>query len=330
MAEEALFDARLEPPPVREPTVLTAEDVRLGDLNRFFVHKRHAGPQGPDLQLVPTIEQPPISHPFRNDSYLEMMKHMTLSPSSHTNDGAMAIAQSIANGRITQDEIDGFDPARERKHLDDYGSQSPLAGGPWKTGSVNIKMPCPRAHHPAHTSEQNAPEYTVDGIRYRSLVDLITSRVMDPATSESLTSTPFTEWWCPPGCTRPIRIYGEAHSSDVAIRFYEEVKGIPAPPDHPDIQCVVVLLMLGSDATHLASFGTASIWPLYVFFGNDSKYDSAAFHLAFFPKVGSTDIYMSRIPFSTLPRCQMTLQMHTRRSSEWRLQLTCSHTAKES
>jgi hypothetical protein len=116
-------------------------------------------------------------------------------------------------------------------------------------------------------------------------VDLITSRLQDPATSGTFTGRPFTEWWCPPGSTKPIRIYGEAHSSEVAIKLYEDIKEIPAPDDHPDIQSVVILLMLGSDATHLASFGTASIWPLYVFFGNDSKYDATAYHLAFFPKV---------------------------------------------
>ena len=50
-------------------------------------------------------------------------------------------------------------------------------------------------------------------------------------------------------------------------------------------------MMLGSDATHLAQFGTASLWLIYVFFGNMSKYDSskpsefAPCHLAYLPKV---------------------------------------------
>lgn len=33
--------------------------------------------------------------------------------------------------------------------------------------------------------------------------------------------------------------------------------------------------MFASDATMLASFGTAKIWPLYMFYGNDSKYKRA-------------------------------------------------------
>jgi len=96
-------------------------------------------------------------------------------------------------------------------------------------------------------------------------------KVKDYSSSRSFVHQPFTEWWCPSSGDRPIRIYGEAYSSDVAIQLAEGVKGIPPPPEHPHIEDVIVLLMLGSDATHLASFGTASLWPLYVFFGNLSS-----------------------------------------------------------
>ena len=34
----------------------------------------------------------------------------------------------------------------------------------------------------------------------------------------------------------------------------------------------VIGLMFASDATMLASFGDAKLWPLYLFFANDSKY----------------------------------------------------------
>ncbi|KII89354.1 hypothetical protein PLICRDRAFT_109005, partial [Plicaturopsis crispa FD-325 SS-3] len=50
-------------------------------------------------------------------------------------------------------------------------------------------------------------------------------------------------------------------------------------------------LMFWSDATHLTSFGTAKAWPIYLFFGNQSKYDrakpsSGACHqIAFVPSV---------------------------------------------
>ena len=49
--------------------------------------------------------------------------------------------------------------------------------------------------------------------------------------------------------------------------------------------------MIWSDSTALAQFGTASLWPIYLYIGNQSKYTRAkptsmsAHHLAYLPKV---------------------------------------------
>jgi hypothetical protein len=51
--------------------------------------------------------------------------------------------------------------------------------------------------------------------------------------------------------------------------------------------------MFWSDSTHLANFGTASLWPLYLFFGNLSKWvrskprAGACHHVAYLPKVSN-------------------------------------------
>jgi Plavaka transposase len=220
-----------------------------------------------------------------------MLKVFCLGPSSKTVAGMDQFTQLITSGRVTAEELRGFKAASALRRLDDYAATSSIAGGPWRSASVKIKMPTMRANKPSFSDEKDAPDFEVAGVRYRSLVDLLVSRVQDPTTSGSFVHTPFSEWWCPPGCIKPIRVYGEAYSSDVAIQFAEEVKGIPAPAGHPDIESVVVMLMLGSDSTHLAQFGTASLWPMYVFFGNMSKYDSSrpsefpACHLAYLPKV---------------------------------------------
>lgn len=55
-------------------------------------------------------------------------------------------------------------------------------------------------------------------------------------------------------------------------------------------------LMIYSDGTHLAQFGSASLCPLYAFFGNQSKYDRAkpshfaAHHVAYMPSVRDSDL----------------------------------------
>jgi hypothetical protein len=230
-------------------------------------------------------------HPFKNDSVFELVKTLQLGPSSKTAHGMDTVASLITSGMVKPEDLTTFNSTTELRHLDEFAASSPIAGGPWQTGSVKVKMPCMRTHNPPFSTESDAPDFEVTGIRYRSLVDLLVSKIEDPSTSGSFVHTPFTEWWCPPGTTTPIRIYGEAYSSDVAVQLFEDIKGIPPPADHPQIESVVILLMLGSDSTHLAQFGTASLWPIYVFFGNMSKYDSskpsesAACHLAYLPKV---------------------------------------------
>ena len=37
------------------------------------------------------------------------------------------------------------------------------------------------------------------------------------------------------------------------------------------LEKAIVPLLVYSDSTHLANFGTASLWPIYIWFGNISK-----------------------------------------------------------
>ena len=294
---EEAYNRRVEAPVTLQPAALSTPNMAIASphrsaLGRFRICRVSSAPGGDANQavLVPNVYTT-LPHPFKNDSIYEAVKTFCLSPSSKTARGMDAITDLITSGRVLPEELHGFKAATELRHLDRFAAESPIAGGPWKTGSVWIKMPCMRANRPAFTSEADAPEFEIPGIRYRSLVDLLTSKLQNPATSGSFVNTPFTEWWCPPGSSTPIRIYGEAYSSDAAVKMFEEVKGIPPPAEGPQVETVIVLLMLGSDATHLANFGTASLWPLYLFFGNMSKYASSnpsefpACHLAYLPKV---------------------------------------------
>ena len=167
------------------------------------------------------------------------------------------VANLILSGKVKGEELEGFNATTELHRLDQFAAESSIAGGPWKTGSVKIKMPCTWANNPRFSTEADAPEFEVTGVRYRSLVDLIVSKIQDPSTSALFVHMPFSEWWCPPGSMTPIRIYGEAHSSNVAAKLFEQIKGTPLPANGPQIKNTIVLLMLGSNETHLANFGTA-------------------------------------------------------------------------
>jgi hypothetical protein len=53
-------------------------------------------------------------------------------------------------------------------------------GDGWKTGSVKIRLPCTGVKQ----REQDAPEFTVDGILYRDAVEVITRELQDPDSFE--------------------------------------------------------------------------------------------------------------------------------------------------
>ena len=294
LANEEVFEQQLQPPPTG-PAALIAPDLTSQSslpltFNRYGVCRVFTSSPGP-VTLTDSREQTLPPHPFKNDSIFEAVKACCLGPSSKTAAGMSQLVRVLTSDKVDRTEIAGFSATAELRRLDDFAAKSPIGGGPWRTGSVKIKMPCLRANQPSFSMEKDAPDFEVHGVRYRSLVDLLISKIQDPTISGSFVRAPFTEWWCPPGSASPIRIYGEAYSSDIAVQLAEEVRRIPPPVDHPDIESVVVMLMLGSDSTHLTNFGTASLWPIYVFFGNMSKYDSSrpsefpASHLAYLPKV---------------------------------------------
>jgi hypothetical protein len=316
---------------------ISQESVNRPSPNPFRILQVSAAPTAITQDGQVPNAHTPHKHPFKNDSVFELLKALHLNPSSKTTDGMDAIGRLISSGKVKADELTGFRARTELQRLDSFAAKSMIAGGPWKTGSVKVKMPRMRASKQPFSAEADAPDFEITGVHYRSLVDIITSKIQE-APSNSFLHTPFTEWWCPPGGATPTRIYGEAYSSDVAIKLFEEIKDIPPPPNHPDVENALVLLTLGSDATHLASFGTASLWPVYVFFGNQSKYNAskpsecAAYHLAYMPKVGGI------IPLSSatskshcdLSSCRIALLTSISKSSEFPLPLMWSHTAAES
>ncbi|KAJ3887325.1 hypothetical protein GG344DRAFT_80858, partial [Lentinula edodes] len=93
------------------------------------------------------------------------------------------------------------------------------------------------------------------------------------------------------GETISQRVQTDIYNSDV---FLEEHKNLRrAPTDDKDCkrEKVVSALMCWSDATQLANFGTAKLWPIYMLFGNLSKYiraspnSGAVHHLAYIPTI---------------------------------------------
>jgi hypothetical protein len=187
-----------------------------------------------------------------------------------------------------KDDLAGFDIHSETTKFDNYlerpASDNPQDG--WRESEVIIQVPDGKIH-----SKDSIPTFKVPGLHHRSLVDVIKTAYSDPA-SASFHYMPFKSFWKDPSTPEsvPQRVYDELYSSDAMIDAHMKLQQQP-----PEVGCtlerVVASLMLWSDSTHLANFGTASLWPLYLFFGNQSKWvrgkpkTASCHHIAYIPKV---------------------------------------------
>ncbi|KAJ3486185.1 hypothetical protein NLI96_g4423 [Meripilus lineatus] len=87
------------------------------------------------------------------------------------------------------------------------------------------------------------------------------------------------------------RVWDELYSSDAWLEEHDRLQRLPSSDG---LEKVIVGLMFWSDATHLAQFGTAKAWPIYLAFGNLSKYlrgqsrTDVAHHVAYLPSLPTT------------------------------------------
>ena len=188
-----------------------------------------------------------------------------------------------------QKDFVGFSASRESERLDKHedgpGSRLPTQDG-WIETSVKISLP---ADGVKHCSEADAPQFSVPGLFYRRPLAVLKSAFQEDA-AENFHVSAHEMFWKPSPESPPERIYSELYTADAFIGEQEKVKQQPREPGC-ELETVVASIMIWSDSTHLTSFGSASLWPIYMFFGNLSKYirakptSFAAHHLAYIPKV---------------------------------------------
>lgn len=159
----------------------------------------------------------------------------------------------------------------------------------WTTTPLKISVP-----------SKNAPptDFTVDGFIHRSVTSII-KHVFTSASAQSAGPfhyVPYREYWNPTGKPEEPeqRIYGELYTSEAWNEAHEDIQKQKLPDGHGEgLERVVAALMFWSDATHLATFGQAKLWPIYELFGNQSKYircrptARSSHHLAYLPSVST-------------------------------------------
>ncbi|KIM60972.1 hypothetical protein SCLCIDRAFT_123103 [Scleroderma citrinum Foug A] len=151
--------------------------------------------------------------------------------------------------------------------LDRQSTGAPEWDG-WKT-NVDIKIQVPLCKK---CSEGTEKTFTVPDLAYRPLVSVIRAAFTDPV-SQWFHLTPFKHIWKSPVTGREQRLYDELYTSDAWNKAHNDLQ---KQQREDSLERVIAGLMFWSDGTHLAQFGHATAWPVYLFFGNLSKYKCAS------------------------------------------------------
>lgn len=184
-------------------------------------------------------------------------------------------------------ELEDFDAGRANKQADkDARAALPLFQD-FKETMVEIEVPSGVAGVPPMKT-------SVPGLFHRSLTSIIKAAFTEPL-ADHFHFSPFKLFYeVRKGAAEKIRVFSELYNSDAFIAEHDRIQRHgKLPPD--DLCCtrekIIAALMFWSDSTHLANFGAAKLWPIYMLFGNLSKYircipgAGAEHHVAFIPSV---------------------------------------------
>ena len=240
----------------------------------------------------PTPQPNQMSHeppwPFSNLSIWKLMKWMNTGSRLKSEGEVNRLVNEVLNAPdFHAEDLRSFSTHRANSCLDTANKASPLDDD-FQVASVTIKVPI------GETSDlETSRLYSVPGLHYRKLLHVIKAAFHDPL-ARHFHLTPFSRMHRSSVTGAEQRVYSELYDSDAFIKEHHRVQNhSPLPPD--DLGCklekVIAALMFWSDSTHLTNFGTAKLWPIYLFFGNLSKYirsqpsSGACNHLAYIPSV---------------------------------------------
>ena len=137
----------------------------------------------------------------------------------------------------------------------------------WVRRTITISVPFSR--RVLHPGPKN---YTISNFYRWPLLSIIHETLSDPIRCRSFRFEPYSLRWHRSGADDAITVYGELFSSQAFITAHRDLQDIQLDSTGCTLPRRIVALMFWSDVTQLTVFGDAKLWPLYVYFGNESKY----------------------------------------------------------
>jgi hypothetical protein len=255
--------------------------VKLKDLTNY-------SGQAPEPS-EPVAESLPPPWPFKNMTTYLLMDWMN----TGGNQKSVTEVNRLAKEVLCHKEFDPrhlakFSARRENKVLDlsepDI-SATPFSNDAWIHSSICISIPT-NTKNPSGNGEN----FQISGFHHRPLVGVVKAALADK-NARHLHFSPFRRFHCTASGNQ--RCFDEVYTSDAFLKAHDTLQKQRNEPGCT-LEKVVLGLMFWSDSTHLANFGTAKVWPLYLYLANLSKYirckptSGASHHVAYIPSVSIT------------------------------------------
>lgn len=256
----------------------------------------------------------PPPWPWANMSIWRLMSWKLTGSSQKSNAEVTRLVREVIQALdFSIDDLANFNSITESRRLDStsqaHNTSTIFDGDGWKEATAEILIPT-REKQPG-----NGRSFFIPRLMYRPLTSVIKAAFSEPL-SKFFHLTPFKRIWKSPS-GHEQHLYDELYTSDAWNKAHDEVQK-QRRTDNCQLERVIAGMMFWSDSTQLAQFGHASAWPIYLFFGNLSKYiraspTSGACHLiAFIPSVSSLFLY-DRNTFKLT--CAQTSYQHLSRIS---------------
>ena len=233
-------------------------------------------------------DQPP-PWPFSNMSIYRLMKWRYSGSIMKSQEEVNRLVHDVllAND-FRVEELSNFSIATQNSALDAQCRNSSHASDGWHGVDMDIQI-----HNsiPSSTGSYHH-SFTISGLLYHPMTDVIKSAFSAP-NARHFHLFPFKRFWRHPVDGTDQCVFDELYTSDAWLKAHNDLRKQPNEPSCW-LNKVIAAMMFSSDATTLAMFGMAKVWPLYLYFGNVSKYiwvqpsAGACYHVGFIPSVGVT------------------------------------------
>ncbi|KAF9473559.1 hypothetical protein BDN70DRAFT_761574, partial [Pholiota conissans] len=147
---------------------------------------------------------------------------------------------------------------------EDVWCNEPDAG--WIESPITISIPFPN-----NSSNPGLRSYTFPPFLHRSIVSVLKEKMANSHDFQHFHLEPYELRWRRGLEGESTRVHGELYTSPAFLEEHNKIQESAGEPGC-SLPRVLIGLLFGSDETHLTDFGSASLHPCYMYFGNESKY----------------------------------------------------------